>query len=207
MTGLQVVELPYTIRIYDVTEEIFEDMVDEDTKAELIDGVMIVYSPASLQHERIRTALGGLMSFYADAKGLGLVIGSGNGVVRLASGRRLAPDGFFIAKGRLPTPLPKEFAGAPDLAVEVLSSSTRSEDLNDKRPAYRAAGVGEIWFVDTESRQVIVDRRRPNGYVEDIITQGKVASEVLEGFWIQAQWLWSDPLPNRLSCLNEILAL
>jgi hypothetical protein len=60
----QTIDLPFMIQVYEVTEEIFDELVDEDTKAELIDGVMIVHSPASLEHDNI----GGftrLMSFTA----------------------------------------------------------------------------------------------------------------------------------------------
>ena len=204
--GFKAVDLPYTLRIYGVTEVMFDEMVDEDTKAELIDGVMIVHSPASLEHEDLGSFLGGLMKFYAGARDLGLVIASGNGVVRLAAGRRLAPDGVFIVKERVPKPLPKEFPGAPDLVVEVLSPSTRGEDLSDKRSAYRAARVREIWFVDPENKRVIVDRLGEASYGEESVTQGKVASAVLKGFWIQAEWLWTEPPPNPMSCLNDILS-
>lgn len=31
-------------------------------------------------------------------------------------------------------------------------------------------------------------------------------AEVLAGFWIEAQWLWSAPLPNPMRCLDEILS-
>ncbi|MGH7226726.1 MAG: Uma2 family endonuclease, partial [Gemmataceae bacterium] len=51
--GLRTVEVPYMIRLYDITDEMFDEMVDEDTKAELIDGVMIVHSPASLLHDDV----------------------------------------------------------------------------------------------------------------------------------------------------------
>jgi len=210
--GFKTLDHPYTIRLYGVTEEVFDDLVDEDTKAELIDGVMIVHSPAVLEHEDLCSFLGGLMGFYADVKELGKVIASGNGIVHLATCRRVAPDIFFIRQERVPVPLPKEFDGAPDLVVEILSPSNRSDDLNDKRAAYREAGVGEIWFVDEEYRKVIVDRKQVGEtrgvalYVEDVITEGKVASTVLRGFWADASWLWSEPLPNRMSCLQEILS-
>ena len=49
--GLKTIDLPYMIQVYDVTEEMFDELVDEDTKAELIDGVMIVHSPASIEHD------------------------------------------------------------------------------------------------------------------------------------------------------------
>ena len=203
--GVQTIDLPYTLQVYGVTEEIFDELADEDTKAELLDGVMIVHAPASLQHEDVASFLGGLMGFYADAKALGKVISSGNGVVHLASCRKFAPDIFFIRQERVPTPLPKEFEGAPDLVVEVLSLSNRRDDLFAKRPAYHAVGVPEIWFVDTESRRIIVDYKREQGYVEEIVTEDRVLSAVLEGFWIHAPWLWAEPLPNRMACLQEIL--
>ena len=146
------------------------------------------------------------MSFYADAQALGNVIASGHGVIRVASGRKFAPDVFFIRQERIPSPLPKAFEGAPDLVVEVLSPSNRRDDIDDKRPAYHDAGVGELWFVDAELRQIIIDRQQGQDYVEEVATVGRVASTVLTGFWIDAAWLWADPLPNRMACLQEILS-
>jgi Uma2 family endonuclease len=204
--GFKTIDLPYTVRIYGITEEMFDEVVDEGTKAELIDGVMIVHSPASLQHEDIAGFLGSLMSFYADARGLGKVIASGNGIVHLATCRKFSPDAFFIRQERVPMPLPKEFEGAPDLVVEVLSPSTRYEDLNQKRAAYHDAGVGEIWFVDFDSRRFIIDRKMEDSYSEEVVSEGIAASAVLEGFWVNVAWVWTQPLPNRLYCLQEILS-
>jgi Uma2 family endonuclease len=203
--GFETVNLPYTVRLYGVTEEMFDEITDEDTKAELMDGVMIVHSPASLQHEVVGGFLGGLMAFYADAKGLGTVVASGNGVVHLTTCRKFAPDVFFIRQDRVPSPLPKQFEGAPDLVVEVISPSNREDDLEDKRPAYHEAGVEEIWFVDTEYQEVIVDRKRGKKYVEEIVTAGRATSTTLQGFWVDVAWLWAEPLPNRMACLQEIL--
>jgi Uma2 family endonuclease len=203
--GPRTLDLPYTVRMPDVTEEMFDEMVDEDVKAELIDGVMIVHSPASLRHEAIAGFVSGLMGFFADAKELGTVIPAGNGIIHLATCRKFAPDGFLIRTPRVPIPLPKEFEGAPDLVVEVLSPSNRNYDLEDKRLAYQEAGVGEIWFVDEEQQQVTVDRKQRRRYVEQIVTKGKVFSTVLTGFWIDVSWLWADPLPNKMTCLKKIL--
>jgi Uma2 family endonuclease len=202
--GLKTIDLPFMIQVYDVTEEIFDDLVDEDTKAELIDGVMIVHSPASMEHDNIGGFTRGLMSFYSDAKGLGAVLGP-DSLIHLAPGRKCAPDVFFIRQERVPMPLPKEFEGVPDLVVEVLSPSNRRYDLRDKRLIYREAGVGEVWFIDGELRQILVDRRQAGSYTEEIITEGKVFSDSLPGFWLNASWLWANPLPNRFLCLEEIL--
>ena len=153
------IDLPYMIQVYDVTEEMFDELVDEDTKAELIDGVMIVHSPASMEHDNIGGFTRGLMSFYSDAKELGVVLGP-DSLIHLAPGRKCAPDVFFIRQERVPMPLPKEFEGVPELVVEVLSPSNRRYDLRDKRLIYREAGVGEVWFIDAALRQIILDRRQ-----------------------------------------------
>jgi Uma2 family endonuclease len=203
--GLQTLDLPFMIQVYEVTEEMFDELVGEDTKAELIDGVMIVHSPASMEHDNIGGFTRGLMSFYSDAQGLGVVLGP-DSLIHLAPGRKCAPDVFFIRQERMPMPLPKEFEGVPDLVVEVLSPSNRRYDLRDKRLIYREAGVGEVWFIDAELRRIIMDRHRAGSYVEEIFTEGQVFSEVLPGFWLNASWLWATPLPNRFTCLEEILS-
>ena len=204
--GVKTIDLPYSVRLYGVTENLFDELTDEDTKAELIDGVMIMHSPASLQHEDMASFLGGLMSFYADAKDLGLMIASGNGIVRLSTGRKLAPDGFFLRKARVPKPLPKLFDGTPDLILEVLSPSNRQDDLTDKRTVYREAEVPEVWFVDIEYKRLIVDMKQANEYAEQVMVTGRFSSTVLEDFWIDVSWLWQEPLPNRARCLQQILS-
>ena len=94
----------------------------------------------------------------------------------------------------------------PDLVFEVLSPSNWREDLHGKRPAYQEAGVKEIWFVDPVKEHVIVDRRRKQGCATQTVTQGRLTSTVLQGFWIETAWLWAQPLPDELSCLEEILS-
>ena len=203
--GLRTVDLPYTIRLYGVTDEMFDEMVDEDTKAELIDGVMIVHSPASLRHDNVAGFLRTLMRCYTADKGLGIVLGP-DGLVRIKRGRRVGAELFFLSQDRVPTPLPQEYNGVPDLFVEVLSPSNRDADLEEKRPLYHEAEVKEIWFVDPEGQEIIVDRRRGRHYVTKTITEGRVESTVIKGFWIEVEWLWSDPLPNEMQCLRDILS-
>jgi Uma2 family endonuclease len=203
--GARTVDLPFTVRFYGVTEEMFSELVDEDTRAELLDGVMIVHSPASPHHDDISGFVRMLMRGYAEDRGLGRVFGP-DALVHLATCRRFGPDVFFLETRRVPRPLPEEqFEGAPDLVLEVLSPSNRDYDLNDKRPAYRQAGVSEVWFVDPEGQQILIDHKQRKRYATRVITTGRAASTVLRGFWVEASWLWSDPLPNVMRCLREIL--
>ena len=50
----------------------------------------------------------------------------------------------------------KRLEGAPDLAVEILSPSTRSKDLFLKLYKYKNAGVREYWVVDPDTQSVTV---------------------------------------------------
>ncbi len=197
--------LPFTVRIPNVTEEMFNELVDEDTKAEWLDGVMIVHSPAAPRHNRHAGLLRGLLHIFGDETSLGEVFGPDD-LVHLAICRKFAPDAFFLLQEHIPVPLPKEeFDLIPDWIAEVLSPSTRAYDLNEKRPAYRQAGVREIWFVDPDREQVIVDRRRGKRYVASVASAGRIESTAIPGFWIEAKWLWAEPAPKVLQCLNRIL--
>jgi Uma2 family endonuclease len=203
--GLRTVDLPYTVRLPGVTEEVFDELVDEDTRAELIDGVMVVHSPASMRHDDLAEFLRALARCYAETKKLGRVFGP-DSLVHLATCRKFGPDYYFLEAKRVPRPLPKkQFEGAPDLVGEVLSPSNRDEDLQDKRPAYQEAGVKEIWLIDPDGQEVIVDRRHGKSYRTRAVHEGRVESAVLRGFWVEAAWLWADPLPEILACLREIL--
>jgi Uma2 family endonuclease len=202
---LRTVDLPYTVRLYGVTDEMFNELVDEDTKAELLDGVMIVPSPASFRHDDVAGFLRTLLRTYVEEKALGKVLGP-DSLIHLATCRRFGPDVFFIKQSHVPIPLPEEqFEGAPDLVLEVLSPSNRDYDLNDKRSAYQQAGISELWFVDPDQHFVLVDRKRGGKYVSKTTRAGKVTSTTVKGFWIEAAWLWTDPLPNVMTCLREIL--
>jgi Uma2 family endonuclease len=204
--GAHTVDVPYTLRLYGVTDAMFDELVDEDTRAELLDGVMTVHSPASTRHDDVAGFVRTLLRCYARRKRLGRVFGP-DSVVHLATCRKFAPDAYFLAQERVPSPLPrKQFEGAPDLIVEVLSPSNRGDDLDDKRPAYREAGVRELWFIDPDTEEVLIDRKRKRGYATTQVGEGRLHSTVLPGFWLDLAWLRADEPPDDLECLNELLS-
>ena len=201
---LRTVDVPYMIRLYGVTDEQFDEMVTEDTKAELFDGVMIVHSPATPSHDDITGFMRMLMRGFAEDRVIGKVFGP-DSLVRLRRGRRFGADIFFLRTSQVPCPLPPEFELVPAAMMEVLSPSNRDYDLEEKRPAYREARVPEIWLIDPGEQQVIVDFRRGRRYTTTTTRKGRVESAVLPGFWVEASWFWSDPLPNAMDCLRQIL--
>jgi Uma2 family endonuclease len=79
-------------------------------------------------------------------------------------------------------------------------------DPAEKRKIYKEAAVKEIWWVDPLGERIILDRRGAKRYGTGIFTQGCVESTVLAGLRLDTAWLWSDPLPNEMQCLRDILA-
>ncbi len=203
--GMKSVDLPYSIRIPDVSEAMFDDLVDEDTKAELIDGVMIVHSPASLPHDDVSGFTRTLFRCFVEEKKQGKILGP-DSLIQLGIGRKFAPDLYFLDKKQIARRLPrKQFDGVPRLVLEVLSPSNRVYDLEEKRLVYQEAGVKEIWFVDPDQQEVIVDRKEKNGYRSITRSKGILHCSVIPGFWLDVTWLWQEPLPGTLECLRAIL--
>ncbi len=82
--------------------------------------------------------------------------------------------------------------GVPDLVVEVLSPSTRTNDLGIKRERYMASGVRELWLVDPDARTVT--RVRPDAAPDEVLGEGAtLRSEALEGFALDVARIFAFP--------------
>lgn len=66
----------------------------------------------------------------------------------------LKPDGFIVCNRE--NIRDTGVMGAPDFIVEVLSKSTRRNDLKKKKRVYQESGVREYWMVDMEHEKIIV---------------------------------------------------
>jgi Uma2 family endonuclease len=124
---------------------------------ELIDGVL-VEKAVGLRESYLASVLITILWSFVRPRNLGIVTGEA-GTMRLAFGLVRIPDVAFISWQRLsgrriPTePIP---ALAPDLAVEILSSSNTPGEMARKRQEYFAAGVQVVWQIDPNARTVEV---------------------------------------------------
>lgn len=115
------------------------------SKAELIDGVVYVASPArwDLHGKHQSLVILWLGTYAAGRPGLGI---GDNDTVCLSGGHEVQPDAFLfrLAGPRRGARVTADgyIEGAPELVAEVAASSA-SYDLHDKKEAYRLAGVGE----------------------------------------------------------------
>ena len=131
----------------------FYDEMDEQTKAEFINGRIVVHSPARRDHLRTAFYLGNLLGNFALRSQLGEVY-TEKCLIRCRR-NDYEPDICFFTTARL-----AEFTGGqsifppPDLIVEVLSPSTASNDRTLKKEDYARHGVAEYWIVDADERLV-----------------------------------------------------
>ena len=108
---------------------------DEDTRAEWVDGRVIVTSPVGTLHGRITRFLISLLNDYAQERELGEALGP-EIAVRINSKRRRLPDVLFVAKERADRLYEKHFEGAPNLIIEVVSEDSVDRDWGVKYLEY-----------------------------------------------------------------------
>lgn len=177
----------------------------DDTRFELIDGVVFMASPLFAPHARITLALATHFGNY-----LGItegVDGGDNGSIRLDNLDEVQPDAHLRIKqefgGQSSLLLNDKgeetyISGAPELVAEVANSS-RSIDFGAKLHAYRRSGVREYivanlrdnevrWFILADKSEIAPDEH------------GVMRSNIMPGLWL-------DPLALMQCNTKRLLEL
>lgn len=174
-------------------------------RAEWTEGETVVMSPAGRDHNSLQIWLSYLLLTYLDHRPIGEILGP-EFMVRLLGGRsRRNPDLLFVAKSNSHLVRETYFDGSPDLVVEIVSADSQSRDYREKYLEYEAAGVREFWIVDPLSHRIEAYRLGDDGrFVLIDEADGKIASSVLDGFYLRNEWPWATPRPTALSLLKEM---
>jgi Uma2 family endonuclease len=178
-------------------------------KAELIDGVVYVPSPArwdhhGLQHKALGTVLG---IYWAYTPG----VQAGDGAtLKLDKKNVPQPDLALIVLpshgGQATIDSDHYIAGAPELVAEI-SASTKSIDLNAKFRLYLRKRVREyvVWRVEDEAIDwFIACQGRFDPLEPD--SSGIIKSEEFPGLWLDPSALIRLDLPRVLEVLQQGLA-
>ncbi|HEY2737644.1 MAG TPA: Uma2 family endonuclease [Thermoanaerobaculia bacterium] len=196
-------EPPYLVIKPGVREEEFYALASEDSDWEYLDG-RLVMSPASDQHEDLFRFLMTLLSTFLDERKGGVVRGS-RYPMRLDERWSPEPDLLVVLDARRHLMTRQRLEGPADFVVEIASEGDPRLDLRDKLPRYRQAGVPEIWMIDPFEKMLHIERKTAAGYETLDLAAGRAESRIVAGFWIDAAWLWQEPLPSTLVCLRRIL--
>lgn len=147
---------------------VYEDlaqMPDDGKRYEIYEGELIVSPAPTTKHQRAQTQLGNYLYLAEDA-GFGQVYYAPTEVY-FARHNVAHPDLLFIRTERLNIITDSGVQGPPDLVVEILSPSTRQNDLGWKMTLYARYGVTSYRIVDTDARLIMPFTLGDNGYVEE----------------------------------------
>jgi len=175
--------------------------------SEWVDGEAIVAMPPKLVHALLSGFLFRLIGAYVDHFDLGQVIDAPFEMRLPASARE--PDILFVKTENLWRLTPERLVGPADLVVELVSDDSVTRDRRDKMQEYTEASIPEYWLLVSRPGKHRADFYGfgEGGAYEPIPldAEGRFASRVLPGFWLDPTWLWQDPLPKPDAILRTIL--
>ncbi len=176
-----------------MTYEEFLAWADEDTLAEWVDGEVVMYSPASKQHQLLVGFLEKVLGMFVEQHSLGIVL-SAPFQMKLERGRE--PDLVFVASEHLGRLKETYLDGPADLVVEIISPESVGRDRGEKFYEYARGGVPEYWLIDPQIEWVEFYHLEEKRYCLAFSgKEGEYHALALPGFWLRVEWLWQEPLP------------
>jgi len=160
------------------TDEELETLPKDGHKYELSDGELTM-CPVYENHGAACIEISILIGVFVRRRKLGKVYDSSTGF-RLTKDLLLSPDVSFVSNERLKKIEvgPEKFlAGAPDLAVEVLSPSDRMTQIHRKLEHYFEHGTRLAWLFNLRKQQVHIytaDTIEALTDLDDVLTGGAV---------------------------------
>ena len=165
-------------------------MPDDGYRYEIIDGDLLMSPAPNRKHQKLLGKIYRLMFESAEAEGLGEVYFAPVDV-HLSPHRIVQPDLLFLRWDRRHLFGPRGVEGPPDLVVEILSPSSRANDLVRKFQIYAEAGVPEYWAVDPDLKILRIFVLQNGRYEEQAQIGGRLQSTVLPGLAIDVTELFA----------------
>jgi Uma2 family endonuclease len=180
----------------------------EDSRAELIGGIVHVPSPQKVPHSRAQQLVARWLDGYAEATpGTEALL---NNTQILGPDSEPEPDAcLFISPecgGQVRLDEDDYLHGPPELIVEV-SSSTESIDQHRTKHDYQKAGVREYVVLALRTQQVFWFVRRRGKYQEiPLPADGVFRSQAFPGLWLDAEAVLRYQRERVLAALGRGLA-
>ena len=156
-----------------------------DKRLELVEGELVIMSPAGGKHGGTAHEGGRHVGNFVDEHQLGYVTAAETGYIlfKNPNGKDTvrAPDVGFISHDRLPNGLPDGYIdSAPDLAIEVVSPNDSATEVHDKVTEYLKYGTRFVWVFYPKSKSAVAHTL--NGSTTLTIDDELDGGDVLPGF-------------------------
>jgi Uma2 family endonuclease len=151
---------------------------EDGNKYELDQGELVVMPMPKSDHSLIIQYINHRLSVYVLDKSIGWVFSEAAYLLK-GEPESIArqPDVSFLSLSRVKaTPRGEYFAGAPELAVEVVSPGNQAEELDIKVNQYLAYGSKEVWVVYPKTRSILI--HQPGGRVRKLIAEDTITSDL-----------------------------
>ncbi|MCE7946530.1 MAG: Uma2 family endonuclease [Chloroflexi bacterium CFX4] len=174
-------------------EVLWELPQKEGVRYELAEGVLIEIAggtgglPAILEARIARH-----LANFVEENGLGYVTGASDSYILTRDPDIVRiPNAAFVAKARMPKPIPEKFLSlAPDLAVEIVSPNDSALEMRQKVREYLKHGVRLVWVIYPDLQTV--DTYTAHGtqtLSDDAVLEG---GDVLPAFRLPLRVLFAD---------------
>lgn len=157
---------------------------DDGLRRELVCGEVRTMAPAGSVHGRVAVNVTWSLTGHVRSRNLGAVFAAETGFkIATDPDTVRAPDVAFVRRERVEVAGEVEgyWAGAPDLAVEVVSPNDRFAEVEEKVTAWLATGTRMVFVVNPRGRTVTV---RTSEKEARILSEGEVVDggEVVPGW-------------------------
>lgn len=159
--------MPASVQVPRYTAAELRRFPEDGLRYEVIHGDLFVTPAPGTVHQRAVLELGARLKAYLEAHGLGEALIAPY-EVEFAKDTAVQPDVLVILNDRAHQLTRKRLMGAPSLAVEVISYSSKRTDRLQKRALYVDEGAEEYWVVDPGLARV--ERWRAHGNVPEVLT-------------------------------------
>lgn len=174
-----------------LTLEEFSRLPDDGNKHELCEGELVVMPPVKSLHTLVALAVFEVLQAYLKQHRFARALPEAGYVLSQKPLTVRQPDVSVLSQERIAaTPDNEYFAGAPELAVEVVSPSDSARDLNKKVGQYLRFGAQQVWIVypDTKSVHVFFGDNTVRLLQGDAVLEG---GELLPGFAVRVSELFA----------------
>ena len=146
-------------------------------------------SMETLIHNQIKGIITAVLTAFVTPESLGRVLFDRMMLTNSNAHLSCEPDGMFISNQTIEQGLVTfesgdeslQVIGTPDLALEVISKTTRTKDTIDLMADYAKAGIAEYWLVDStiDAPELVIMRLVGGKYVAARKHDGWLKSHVL----------------------------
>jgi Uma2 family endonuclease len=180
-----------------MTYEEFLARCDERNAVEWVDGE-IIYMTVSLTHNKLNLWLINIITIYLEHYLNGELFADS---VQMKTGPDLpgrAPDVCVLLNENLGRLRENFIDGPADFVIEIISPESLGRDRGDKFVEYESGGVREYWIIDPIRKQADFYLRGDDGLFHPTTPNaaGIYRSSILDGLWVDVEWLWRTPRPT-----------